>query len=303
MKFEPRYCEENVNAPEHSHFREFIRLSLWLTGIVCGIYLVLGYAADMLAERLPPRFETAIAAGISSRIGHDDFPSTSRYLQKILESLTSSAEGLPKFPYKISVRDEKTANAIALPGGHIVIYKGLLAELKSENEVAMILAHELGHYAHHDHLHGLGRGLVLLSIMTALGMSGDIPGFIAPSLQTFNLKRSRDQESKADFFAIDTLVRAYGHAGGGIPAFKVLARESRDMKRPEFISTHPDIVWRMESLANHIKVNKYPEGSVKLLPGSGALPFPDDTKKTGRPKRETGCFIDGQKLETSLSPF
>ena len=279
MKFEPRYCEENVNAPEHSHFGEFIRLSLWLTGIICGVYLVLGYAADMLAERLPPRFETAIAAGITSRFGHDDFPSTSGYVQNVLDSLVSSAEGLPKFSYKVSVHDEKTVNAIALPGGNIIVYKGLLAELKSENELAMILAHELGHYAHRDHLHGLGRGLVLLSIMTVLGVSGDVPGFIAPSLQTFDLKYSRGRESAADLFAIDTLVRTYGHAGGSIDAFKVMARQDLGVKRPEIVSTHPDTVWRMESLANYIKGKKYPEGAVKSLPGSGALPFSDDDRK------------------------
>jgi len=282
MKFEPRYCEENVNVSEHNHFREFIRLSIWLIGIICSTYFVLGFAADMLAERLPPRLERAIAAGISSRFGQDDFPSTSVYLQKVLDSLVSSAEGLPKLTFKVSVSDEEHVNAIALPGGNIVVYKGLLAEMKSENEVAMILAHELGHYAHRDHLHGLGRGLVLLSIMAALGVSGDIPGFIAPSLQTFELKHSRDRESAADLFAMDTLVRSYGHAGGSIAAFKVLARQTQYMKRPDFVSTHPDIAWRTESLANHIKDKKYPDGILKPLPGSGVLPFPADNNKPGR---------------------
>ena len=279
MKFEPRYCEKNVNVPSHSHFWEFIRLSLWLIGIIFGMYFVLGYEADKIAERLSPKFEAAIAAGITSSFGHDDFPRTSEYLQKVLDSLVSSAEGLPKFSYKVSVHDQATVNAVALPGGNIIVFKGLLAELKSENEVAMILAHELGHYAHRDHLHGLGRGLVLLSIMTALGLSGDLPGFIAPSVQTFNLKHSRDRESAADLFATDTFVRAYGHAGGSIDAFKVLARQGKGIKRPDFLSTHPDILWRMQSLANHLQLKKYPQGAIRPLPGSGVLPFPDDNKK------------------------
>lgn len=279
MKFEPRYCEKNVNVTSDSHFRDFIRLSLWLMGIIFGIYFVLGYAADKITERLSPKFETAIAAGITSRLGHDDFPRTSEYLQKILDSLVSSAEGLPKFSYKVSVHDQATVNAVALPGGNIIVFRGLLTELKSENEVAMILAHELGHYAHRDHLQGLGRGLVLLSIMTALGLSGDLPGFIAPSVQTFDLHHSRDRESAADLFATDTFVRAYGHAGGSIDAFKVLARQGKGIKRPDFLSTHPDIIWRMQSLANHQQLKKYPQGAIRPLPGSGVLPFPDDTNK------------------------
>lgn len=148
-----------------------------------------------------------------------------------------------------------------------------------KSELVIGNAHELGHYAHRDHLHGWGRGLVLLSIMTVLGVSGDAPGFIAPSLQTFDLKYSRDRESAADLFAIDTLVRTYGHAGGSIDAFKVMARQDLGVKRPEIVSTHPDTVWRMESLANYIKGKKYPEGAVKSLPGSGALPFSDDDRK------------------------
>ena len=57
------------------------------------------------------------------------------------------------------------------------------------------------------------------------------------------------------------------------------ARQNLDVKRPEIVSTHPDTVWRIESLANYIKGKKYPEGTVKSLPGSGVLPFSDDDRK------------------------
>jgi len=278
MKFEPRYCEKNVNVTSHNHFGQFVRLSLWLLGIVFAAYFVLGYAADLIAERLPPRFETAIAAGIPSDMDRDDFPRTSTYLQKVLDNLVASAGDLPKVPYKVSVHDRPEVNALALPGGHIIVFSGLLADLKSENEVAVILAHELGHFAHRDHLHGLGRGLVLLSITTALGLSGDLPGFIAPSVQTFNLKYSRERESAADLYAADLFVRAYGHAGGTVEAFKMLARQERGHKGPQMLATHPDILWRVQSLDNYLHLKKYPQGPVKLLPAPGVLPFPGDKK-------------------------
>jgi len=166
-----------------------------------------------------------------------------------------------------------------------VVFKGLLSELKSENEVAIILAHELGHYAHRDHLRGLGRGLVLVSIMTALGLSGDLPGFIAPSVQTFELKHSRDRESAADLYAIDLFARVYGHAGGAIDVFKVLARQDHGIKRPDMFSTHPDTLWRMQTLANYLQQKKYPAGSIRPLPESGVLPFPDDKK--GKPESKS----------------
>ncbi len=278
MKFEPRYCENNVNVPSHDHFREFIRLSLWLLGIIFALYFVLGYAAEKIAERLPPKFEAAIAAGITSSFDNSDFPRTNTYLQKVLDSLVSSAEGLPPFTYKVTVHDQATVNAVALPAGNIVIFKGLLSELKTENEVAIILAHELGHYAHRDHLRGLGRGLVLMSIMTALGLSGDLPGFIAPSVQTFDLKHSRDRESAADRYAMDLFVRAYGHSGGTIDVFKVLARQEHGIKTPDIVSTHPDTLWRIQSLTNYLQLKKYPHGPILPFPELGVLPFPNDKK-------------------------
>lgn len=277
MKFEPRYSENNVNVPSHNHFRLFIRLSAWLLGISIGVYLILGFAAEKVAERLPPQIETAIAAGMSSTYNQSVFPRTDRYLQKVLDSLVFSAEGLPPFKYRVTAHDQTTVNALALPAGHIVVFNGLISELKSENEVAIILAHELGHYAHRDHLRGLGRGLVLVTILATLGLSGDLPAFIAPSVQTFDLKHSRIREAAADRYAIDLFVRAYGHAGGAVNLFNVLARQEQGTKRPEFVSTHPDTLWRMHTLATYVQLKKYPQGAVKPLPESGVLPFPGDT--------------------------
>jgi len=274
MKFEPSYIEENVNVPANNHFSEFLRLSLWLLGIVFGIYLVLGFAAEKIAERLPPEYEKAIAGGFISKLDQQGFPQTRAYLQKILDHLVASAENLPEFSYKVLIYDDKTVNAVALPAGNILVFRGLLAELKTENELAMVLAHELGHYAHRDQLRGLGQGLVLLSITTALGLSGDVPGFVNPAVQTFDLKFSRDQEAAADNFGVDLVVRAYGHAGGTLDVFKALERQDKGrIKSPEFFSTHPDSIWRMQSLASRLQLKKYPQRVALPFPGLGVLPF------------------------------
>lgn len=286
MKFEPRYTEENFNVHSQNHLWVFVRLSLWLLGIVLCVYFVLGFAADKIAERLPSRFESAIAIGFNSGIDSNAFPRTREYQQKILDSLVSASEGLPEFRYRVSVYDSDMVNAVALPAGNIVVFRGLLSEVKSEDELAMILAHELGHYAHRDHLRGLGRGLVLLSIMAALGVSGDVPGFISPSVQTFDLKYSRAQESAADVYATDLLKRAYGHVGGALSVFKVLERQEKGVKGPDMFSTHPDTLWRIQTLENYVQQKRYPNGAVRPLPDPGVLPFPDD--KSGNRGKDGG---------------
>ena len=278
MKFEPRDIEKNVNVPTHNPMGEFFRLSLWLLGIVFSVYLVLGFAAEKIAERLPPQYEEILSHGFISKVDKEPFPRTREYLQKILDRLVVADPTLPPFLYKIFVVDEDTVNAMALPAGNIMVFRGLLAEFKTENALAMVLAHELGHYAHRDHLRGLGRGLVLLSIMSLLGLSGDVPGFLSPSVQTFDLKFSREQEAGADHYGVDLVNRVYGHAGGTLEMFDVLERDEKKSKRPGFFSTHPDSIWRMQSLLSRVQLKKYPQQPPLLIPAPGHLPFPNDQR-------------------------
>jgi Zn-dependent protease with chaperone function len=271
MKFEPRYAEENFNVPEQHELRDFFRLSLYLLGAVFGLYMVFGFAAEKIAEQLPPRWERAIAASFAAGIDDAAFPRTSGYLQQVLDRLAAAAD-LPDFQYKVTVREQDEINAVALPAGRIVVFSGLLNKLRSENELAMVLAHELGHYAHRDHLRGLGRGLVLLSISAALGLADGLPSFIAPSVQVFNLKYSREQEAAADIFALDLVVRACGHAGGTLDVFAMF--EEQQAKMPALFSTHPDSVWRQQHLVSCIKEKGYAQQAVRPLPAQ--LPFAGD---------------------------
>ncbi|MGX9726219.1 MAG: M48 family metallopeptidase [Candidatus Electronema sp. VV] len=263
MKFEPRYAEENFNVPQQHELRDFFRLSLYLLGIVFGLYIVLGFAAEKIAERLPPRFEAAIAAHFTGKLDDSAFTRSRDYLQQTLDRLVKAAD-LPDFQYKVTVQEQDEINAIALPAGRIVVFSGLLDKLRSENE--------LGHYAHRDHLRGLGRGLVLLSITATLGLSDGLPSFIAPSVQTFSLKYSREQEAAADLFALNLVVRSYGHAGGALDLFAMFDEQER--QTPALFSTHPDSRWRRQHLASRISQEGWPQKTVQSLPAK--LPFAEE---------------------------
>ena len=70
-------------------------------------------------------------------------------------------------PFHVYVTEVDDINAIALPGSNIIVFSGLLQNIQSENELVMVLGHELGHYAHKDHLRGLGRGLGISLVITS----------------------------------------------------------------------------------------------------------------------------------------
>ncbi|MEY9357986.1 Zn-dependent protease with chaperone function [Bradyrhizobium yuanmingense] len=104
-------------------------------------------------------------------------------------------------------------NAFALPGGKVFVLKGLLDKAESPDELAGILAHELGHLKHYDNMRGLiynGGTSFLIGLLF-----GDITGssaVIFASRSLVEASYSREAETGADTFAIEIM-----HALGRSP--------------------------------------------------------------------------------------
>ena len=81
---------------------------------------------------------------------------------------------------------------MALPGGQIMVFSGLLKKVNLENELAMVLGHELGHYAHRDHLRGMGRGLgVTLGLAMLFGQDSAVAGIASDLFLGMEMRYSR----------------------------------------------------------------------------------------------------------------
>ncbi|PMP98116.1 MAG: peptidase, partial [Thermodesulfobacterium geofontis] len=106
-----------------------------------------------------------------------------------------------KIPYRFYVVNSGVVNAFALPGGPVIITRGLLLQLDNESQLAGVLAHELGHINARHHVKFLEKQLAL-GILLQIGslivpqdLTGEILlqlGQISASLLT--LKFSRNQE-------------------------------------------------------------------------------------------------------------
>jgi predicted Zn-dependent protease len=94
-------------------------------------------------------------------------------------------------------------NAVALPGGRILIFDGLLKQAQSPDELAGVLAHEIGHVRHRDTMAAMVRQLGLSVVLGGLDgqMGGTLNGLLAMSY-------SRDAERSADGYSMDALKRA-----------------------------------------------------------------------------------------------
>jgi Zn-dependent protease with chaperone function len=149
----------------------------------------------------------------------------------------------------------------------MVVFSGLLAEMTSENELAFVLAHELGHYAHRDHLRGLGRALVLMTASTVLlGADNSLTRMIGQGMVLTELSFSRKQESQADEFALETLFCHYGHVADATSFFSKIPKDGDPGRFGHYFASHPENRRRIGHLKDLARERGYPTGNPLTLP-------------------------------------
>jgi Zn-dependent protease with chaperone function len=155
---------------------------------------------------------------------------------------------------------------MAMPGGHIVIFTGLLEKVKSENELSFILAHEMGHYAHRDHLRGFGRAMVFMTVATSLfGADSGISRIVGQTLNLTEMSFSRDQETWADEFALETVNCRYGHVAGATDFFRNITREQDPGIFGHYFASHPENQRRIDHLESRARSFGFRSGEKKPL--------------------------------------
>ncbi len=242
--------KRGAEGAEHPEARGFGSHRRWGKEIVLTLALVLGLplallwgARDLAAwgvTRLPPSTDAKLgrptweALQVSGQRCADR--AAERYAQGLMASLVSALGETP-FEFELMLVDSPEVNAFALPGGYVVVNSGLLAEAKSGEEVAAVLAHELSHVTLRHSTKRLA-GSLGASAALALVLGGVDLGAPAYTLAHLaGLKYERDQEREADEEGRRLLMRA-GISPLGMATF--FERLSASVRPPELISTHPD---------------------------------------------------------------
>jgi predicted Zn-dependent protease len=261
MIYHPKKIDGNVNVSKIHPLKEFALLACGILAAAAAAYALLGLAVDVAAPFMPAKLEKTIGDSFKFESGGDP---RLEFLVKLSGELRKSAPSDPG-PVEVGVIESEEENAFVLPGGRIFLHSKLLDRAGSENEVAMVLAHEMGHQANRDHLRAMGRGLIMVFIGSlALGEEEAVDKFIGSTLTIESLKYSRAQEEAADRFALETIHNRYGNVSGATEFFERAA--AMEKLPPEFLSTHPDPASRVENLKKHIKNNDYQSGEAVALP-------------------------------------
>lgn len=139
--------------------------------------------------------------------------------------------------------DTKTVNAFALPGGQIFITQGLLNRLKNDDQLAGVLAHEIGHVAGRHSAAQLAKQQLTQGLTGAVVVaSGDASSgqVAAMAGQLINLRYGRGDELESDALAVRFMPGAGYDPRAMLEVLHILKQASGPRGGPAFFSTHPD---------------------------------------------------------------
>jgi len=152
------------------------------------------------------------------------------------------------YVFQVEVVDSGLVNAIAFPGGNILIFRGLLEKSPSSDAVAGVLAHEMQHVFQRHGTENLLNQVALSGLFKLLTVEANaIAETLFAGVRTLSLlKYTRELETEADALALQLLYQAGVDPVEMLAMFQVLKNHSSSL--PESISTHPDMSSRMEKL-------------------------------------------------------
>lgn len=151
-----------------------------------------------------------------------------------------------RYPIQITVVERDELNAFAVPGGHIVVFTGLLDKMDDAEEFEALLAHEYSHIALRHTTRTLMQSLGTYMIASLL--FGDLSGVaavVAENAQSLqHLKYSRDLEKEADMNGVKLLEERKIDLHGFVSLFNTL-KEGGGAQPSEWLSSHPDLSARI----------------------------------------------------------
>jgi Zn-dependent protease with chaperone function len=228
--------------------------------VACAVFLVPAIAAR-LAPVIPMGIERKLGEAVDSQVramldnrrlgerftcGHAEAERAGQAALDLVIARLSQAAALPA-PLHVSVVRRAEANAIALPGGHIYVFQGLIGKAGNADELAGVIAHEIGHVAHRDGTRSMlqAAGLSLL-FGTLLGDFVGGSAIVLAARALIQSSYSRSVEMAADAYSVRLMARV----GADAAALGTLLRRIEGDRRPgmRIWLDHPEVGERVRNI-------------------------------------------------------
>jgi predicted Zn-dependent protease len=163
-----------------------------------------------------------------------------------------SKNGLDRSSVRVHVIEKNDVNAFAFPGGHLVVYSGLIRSAENEAELAGVIGHEIAHIQKAHVMKKLVKelGLSALISVTSGSTGGEVSRRVVKHLTSSAYDRTLEQE--ADLVAVDYM------AGAGVDPkpfsdflYRMALEEGQLMKDLSWLNTHPDSEERAKTVLEH----------------------------------------------------
>jgi predicted Zn-dependent protease len=223
--------------------------------------LAIAFAATACATTTSPTGRTQYVGAVSqqelNRLGAQAFaqmkaqkPQTRNagqraYVQCVVSAVVRELPASWQGGWESAVFEDNSANAFALPGGKVGVYTGIFNVARNQDQLAGVIAHEIGHVISRHHDERITRQMGAAGAVQLLGaLAGDYGQLAAQGgsvlAQTgFLLPGSREQETEADVVGQRLMAQAGFDPRGAVSLWQnmIAAGGSR---QPEWLSTHPN---------------------------------------------------------------
>ncbi len=230
------------HLPKAQRYGRWIdRIGLWpATGafvvLSAAVVLIVVKSPDVIAPLIPMSWERhlgdAMIGDFGGRLCHG--PGSDAAIAALQKRIDPAGE-----PLDIQIANVDMVNAVALPGGNIIIFRGLLQEAKSPDELAGVLGHEIGHVRNRDVMQSMLRQLGLSVVLG--GASSDATGYLNTVV---SMTYSRDAEAKADAYSMKLMKASRVSPEDTAAFFARLAQAEKGVGKEAkaalgYLSSHP----------------------------------------------------------------
>jgi predicted Zn-dependent protease len=203
-----------------------------------------------LGKEIAPQVEKELKGRIKDQVLQD-------YINGVGHKITRLSHN-PDFDFNFAAVNDKSINAVSLPGGCIFITKGMLLKLESESQLAGVLAHETVHVVARDTENmmskEMGMGALFVLAVSQVRTQGEVAAADI-AMRLMESKYSREDERTADLGGMDYMVRAGYNPNGMVETMQILQKEQESNNSCDFFSTHPSPENRIDYLRARIQSN------------------------------------------------
>jgi Zn-dependent protease with chaperone function len=199
------------------------------------------WLGPMIPESWERRMGDAMVGDLGNRVCHT--PAGDAALARLASRIDPGGA-----PIRVGVANIGLVNAAALPGQQVILFDGLVQNAESADELAGVLAHEIGHVRERHVMTAMLRqfGLSILASGMSSGVGGDALGLIS-------LDYSREAESQADGYARARLAAADISPGGTARFFERAGKEEHAPGWVSWIDSHPSPAGRGRSFRQAVR--------------------------------------------------